>query len=177
VEGPSSPKSQPAKARWWRRPAVVITAVGILLAVIATVAAVTLRAPAKQSGPTARQQRTLPFIGVTPHGLALDSNGTLYVTDDRSQRVLSLAAGSSNQNVLPFNGLEIPDGVAVHPNGSVYVADHGSHPVVALLAGSTTQIVLPFSGLNHPSGVAVDNDGTVYVADNGNGRVVSLAAQ
>jgi serine/threonine protein kinase, bacterial len=172
---PSSPKRQPAKARWWRRHAVAIAA-GVLVTVLVAAAAVTIALPAEQSRPSTRQQSTMPFIGITPHGLVVDSNGTVYITDYRSQRVLSLAAGSTSQTVLPFTGLEIPDGVAVQRNGTIYVTDHGNHEVIALAAGATSQTVLPFTGLSNPSGVAVDSNGTVYVSDDGNNRVLSLAA-
>jgi serine/threonine-protein kinase len=86
--------------------------------------------------------------------------------------VLTLAAGSTTQAVLPFTGLNHPTGVAVDAAGDVYVADRGR--VVMLAAGSTAQTVLPFTGLNDPGGVAVDTAGSVYVTDWSNKRVAKL---
>jgi serine/threonine-protein kinase len=118
----------------------------------------------------------LPFNGLyQPQGLAVDANGTLYVSDFNN-RVVKLAAGSNNQTVLPFPGLNYPEGVAVDADGSVYVADRGNNRVMKLAADSDEATALPFSGLNHPDGVAVDSSGTVYVTDTDNNRVLKLTA-
>lgn len=81
----------------------------------------------------------------------MDGAGTVYVTDFNN-RVVTLAAGSNNQTVLPFDGLNYPEGLAVDTQGAVYVADRGNNRVVKLAAGSKTQTVLPFTGLNDPTG-------------------------
>ncbi|MFZ3348059.1 MAG: serine/threonine protein kinase, partial [Mycobacterium sp.] len=70
-----------------------------------------------------------------PQGVAVDSAGDLYVTDQNNKRVLKLAAGSSTQAVLPFTGLRGPFGVAVDAAGNLYVADQFNNRVVKLLAG------------------------------------------
>jgi serine/threonine-protein kinase len=50
------------------------------------------------------------------------------------QRVVTLAAGSTTQAVLPFTGLDGADGVAVDTAGNVYVGDWGNDRVVKLAA-------------------------------------------
>jgi serine/threonine protein kinase, bacterial len=116
----------------------------------------------------------LPFSGLyQPQGLAVDTNGAVYVADFNN-RVVKLAAGANTQTVLPFTGLNYPEGVAVDAAGNVYVADRGNNRVVKLDVGSNTQRDLPFTGLNRPDGVAVDTAGTVYVTDSDNGRVLKL---
>ncbi len=132
------------------------------------------------------RQFALPFADLRlPHGVAVDGAGNVYVADGHANRVLKLTAGSSNQIVLPFTGLDLFDGgvindsiasVAVDAAGNVYVTDTGHNRVVKLAAGSGTQTVLPFRGLNVPEGVAVDSAGTVYVVDYFLGRVLKLAA-
>jgi sugar lactone lactonase YvrE len=133
------------------------------------------------------RQFALPFSGLqTPHGVAVDTAGNVYVADTGTNRVLKLAAGSNTQTVLPFNGLDFSvegvkfstgtAGVAVDAAGTVYVADTGNHRVVKLAAGSGTQTVLPFTGLRYPFSVAVDTADNVYVADTYNARLVKLAA-
>ncbi|MBS4727509.1 protein kinase [Mycobacterium sp. SM1] len=118
----------------------------------------------------------LPFAGLyQPQGVAVDSNGAVYVADFNN-RVVKLAAGSNNQAVLPFSGLNYPEGVAVDSAGTVYVADRGNNRVVRLAAGSASPTDVPFTGLNHPDGVAVGTDGSVYVTDTDNDRVLKLAA-
>ena len=74
-------------------------------------------------------QIVLPFIGLeNPLGVAVDSTGTVYITD--RDRVLKLAAGSSAQQVLPFTGLNSPAGVAVDSVGIVYVTDINNNRVL-----------------------------------------------
>ncbi len=168
----------------------------VLVAVIASVigiAALSKHGPSPSSAtasspPTSSSPRTsaprsygaqivLPFTGLdTPDGAALDSTGTLYVTDVGSSLVLKLTAGSSAQDVLPFTGLNFPGGVAVDSTGALYVADTFNDRVVKLAAGSSTQEVLPFAGLHNPQGVAVDSTGALYVTDTDHDRVVKLAA-
>ncbi|MGH3970017.1 MAG: serine/threonine-protein kinase PknD, partial [Mycobacterium sp.] len=116
-----------------------------------------------------------PFNGLyQPQGLAVDSAGTMYVSDFNN-RVVKLTAGSNDQTDLPISGLNYPEGVAVDTAGNVYVADRGNDRVVKLAAGSNAQNDLPFEGLSNPDGVAVDTDGNVYVTDTDNNRVLKLA--
>ncbi len=73
------------------------------------------------------RQTVLPFTGLTLlQSVAVDSAGDVCVVDyartDSPGRVVKLAAGSTNQTVLPFTGLR-PGGVAVDTSGDVYVTD------------------------------------------------------
>ena len=125
-------------------------------------------------------QNVLPFNGLnfrlSPGGVAVDSAGAVYVTNQGMYgRVVKLAPGSDTPTVLPFTGLYQPQAVAVDSAGTVYVTDF-NHRVVSMAAGSNNQTQLPFSGLSYPEGVAVDGAGNVYVADRGNDRVVKMPA-
>ena len=81
-------------------------------------------------------QTVLPFTGLhNPGGVAVDSTGNLYVTDNGNNRVVKLAAGSGTQTVLPFTGLHWPHGVAVDTAGNLYVTDTGNNRVLKLGAG------------------------------------------
>lgn len=118
----------------------------------------------------------LPFTGLyQPQDVAVDSAGTVYVTDF-NHRVVTLPAGSNNQSELPFTGLSYPEGVVVDSAGSVYVADRGNSRVLKLPQGAKDAIVLPFTDLKNPDGVAVDSAGNVFVTDTDNNRVVKLEA-
>ncbi len=90
-------------------------------------------------------QQVLPFAGLKyperrdghmdlAEGVAVDSTGTVYVTDTYNNRVVKLAAGSSSQDVLPFAGLKNPWGVAVDSIGNLYVSD-GKNRVLKLPVG------------------------------------------
>lgn len=134
------------------------------------------------SGPAGEScgQNILPFNGLnfrlSPGGVAVDSTGAVYVTNQGMYgRVVKLAPGSDTPTVLPFTGLYQPQAVAVDSAGTVYVTDF-NHRVVMMAAGSNNQTQLPFSGLSYPEGIAVDSGGSVYVADRGNDRVVKLPA-
>jgi serine/threonine protein kinase, bacterial len=125
-------------------------------------------------------QNILPFNGLnfrlSPGGVAVDSAGAVYVTNQGMYgRVVKLAPDSNTPTVLPFTGLYQPQAVAVDSAGAVYVTDF-NHRVVMMAAGSNNQTQLPFTGLSYPEGVAVDAAGSVYVADRGNNRVVKLPA-
>jgi sugar lactone lactonase YvrE/uncharacterized RDD family membrane protein YckC len=78
-------------------------------------------------------QAVVPFIGLTnpvsPHGVAVDAVGSLYVTDWGI--VLKLATGSSTPTVLRFPA-PYPRGVAVDTAGATYVTDYGGSQVVKL---------------------------------------------
>ena len=118
----------------------------------------------------------LPIDGLSfPQSVAVDSAGTVYVADDHNSRVVKLAAGSSNQTVLPSTGRYVyPHDVAVDTTGTVYVRAHsGKHvQLLKLVPGSDTWTKLPSAG--GEEFVAVDTAGTVYVIRSGGG-VMNLA--
>jgi sugar lactone lactonase YvrE len=130
-----------------------------------------------------------------PSGVALDTNGNLYVADASNNRirkitqagVVSTLAGMGSSGAVNGAGVTAtfgnPSGVALDNNGNVYVADYNNHlirmispaGVVSTLAG--VELVGHLDGLgvtakfNHPSGVALDTSGNVYVADSNNNRI------
>ncbi len=82
-----------------------------------------------------------------PYGLALDSNGGLYVSDTGNNRVLYFSSSSttatrvygqggiftsniSNNGGISANCLYIPSGLALGGDGSLYVADTGNNRVL-----------------------------------------------
>ncbi len=130
-------------------------------------------------------QVELRFTGLkAPEGVAVDTAGNVYVTDDAGltsgiNRVLKLPAGSSTQVQLPFTGLKDPGGVAVDTAGNVYVVDAGNIThlrVLKLPVRSSTPVELPCSDLTSPGGIAVDTAGNVYVSDYIGGQVLKLPA-
>ena len=132
----------------------------------------------------------------SPSGLAADSSGNLYITDNYHEMVekvtpagvLSIIAGTGYQ-ASPTPGpatdsdLGDPHGVATDSSGNLYIADYfdgvvekvtpaGVLSVVA--GGVVSQPGAPAPGpatdsdLNSPSGVAVDSSGNLYIADTHN---------
>jgi sugar lactone lactonase YvrE len=91
----------------------------------------------------------------SPTGLAVDTNGGLYVADTNNNRVLFYPAGSTtptrvygqggsftssavNKDGLNQDGLNYPAGIAVDLANNLYVADQYNNRVLFFLSGSTT---------------------------------------
>ncbi len=130
-----------------------------------------------------------------PVGIAVDSNGNVYVGDSHSNLIREITPGgvvttlagsgsfgSSNGTgtAASFNN---PFGVAVDSSGNVYVADNWnslirkitSSGVVTTLAGSGSSGSSNGTGsaasFKTPVGISVDSNGNVYVGDWGNNLI------
>ncbi len=90
-----------------------------------------------------------------PTGLAVDTNGGLYIADTNNNRVLYYPAGSTtptrvygqggsfissavNKGGLSKDGLNFPAGIAVDPANNLYVADQYNNRVLFFPSGSVT---------------------------------------
>ena len=136
-----------------------------------------------------------PLAG--PSGVAVDSQGNLYIADAFSNMVvkvspagvLSIVTGNGKEGA-PTSGLAIktllnrPKGVAVDGHGNIFIADSGNSVVEKVSssgvlsiaagngrAGSPTPGLATHSSLNAPSGVTIDDRGNLYIADQGNRAV------
>jgi class 3 adenylate cyclase/sugar lactone lactonase YvrE len=134
-----------------------------------------------------------------PQGLALDSDGDLFIADTTNNRIrkvdpggrISTVAGSGEAGFSGDGGpataakLNLPVAVAVSSTAILYVVDTENNRVRKVDLGGTIttlagQTVSGFSGdgapastarLAVPYGVAVDSSGAVYIADSLNNRV------
>ena len=130
-----------------------------------------------------------------PGGLAMDTQGNLYVSEFGGQRIrkisaageVSTAAGSGVAGYMDGPGSQAqfrnPDGVVVDPAGYLYVADNGNDVIrrvspsgwVETVAGTGVAGFADGEGAKsqfvNPSGLGMDGSGTLYVADGGNHRV------
>ncbi len=194
---PTGPPPQPAdhkkQARGLSRPtkiALIAGAVSIVAVIAAAIGVPAIvghrpsassptppESPPASSDQIPSSQTVMPFAPLnTPAGVAVDPEGTVYVAEWGSDRVVKLPAGSLRHEVLPFTELNEPTDVEVDSGGTLYVADFGNQRVVKLRAGSASQEVLPFTGLDQPESVAVDSGATLYVTDRGTNQVVKLPA-
>jgi sugar lactone lactonase YvrE len=76
---------------------------------------------------------TYNYEGFTsPHGVAVDCVGNIYMADGEGDRVLMLANTGSGYTVsaLPTTGLKDPWGLAVDQRGDLFLADYGNSRVV-----------------------------------------------
>ena len=126
-----------------------------------------------------------------PHGVAVDGDGNIFLTEYAGYRLIKLNADGTPQwsvgeggvygsDDTHFGGLwDGPAGVAVDSSGNTYVADPDNHRVqkctsngsCSTFAGVTGEPGSDDDHLEDPFDVAVDADGNVYVADQDNHRV------
>jgi uncharacterized protein (TIGR03437 family) len=128
-----------------------------------------------------------------PGGIALASNGDLYISDTSNRRIrkvsgttITTIAGSGAPGYSGNGGpavaahFGLPRQIAIDAAGSLYVADETSNQirkivggVITLVAGSPTGVA-GYSGdggtatsalLNHPRGVAIDTAGNIFICD------------
>jgi len=120
-----------------------------------------------------------------PSGVAVASDGSIYLAEEWGNRLLKLNASGTPQWVVGEAGVEgsdnnhfnRPQAVALDPGGHVYVADSGNGRIQIFGSDGTYMATLGSgwgSGNDQfawPRGVAIDSGGNIYVADEGNMRV------
>jgi DNA-binding beta-propeller fold protein YncE len=107
-----------------------------------------------------------------PAGLALDSQGVLYVVDVLKGRIEMFSPEGVHLGGLEGDTDELnrPSNVAVDQSGRIYVTDSLNFRVVVF--GSDRKILTTFGGVGdrpghfaRPRGIAVDSQGHIYVSD------------
>jgi len=120
-----------------------------------------------------------------PTGIAVDSGGTVYVSEPAQNRIRKILPDglTSTVGVGQPQGFLAPRGLAVDPYGNLVVADSGYHDIrmvspsglVSILTGDGTPALVngPIAGarFSDPVGVCHDAAGNLYVLDRGN-RVI-----
>lgn len=127
----------------------------------------------------------------SPYGLALASDGTLYVSDASAntlrkitpQGVVSTLAGNSAADPGNTDGtgngarFNYPAGLAVDASGTVFVADRGNHVIRRVTPGGAVTTLAGVAGqpdlvdgsgsaarFDTPEGLAIDAAGNLYVS-------------
>jgi hypothetical protein len=145
--------------------------------VISTVAGTGVSGFSGDNGPAVNAQLS------DPQGLALDTDGNLYIMDSANGRVRKVDTAG---NITTYaSGLGFDFGIAVDSAKNVYIADANGHAIrkadsaghVTVVAGNGTPGYSGDSGpatsaqLNFPTAVALDAGGNIYIADTNNNRI------
>ncbi|CAF0762438.1 unnamed protein product [Adineta steineri] len=138
-----------------------------------------------------RQSQTNPQILISHiacGGVALDKDGSLYVSDKKRSEVKrwkqgdidgTLVAGGSGEGNLP-NQLQGPSKIFVDADYSIYVADTNNHRITKWKKDAKEGIIVAggngqgdsLNQLFHPQGLIVDKLGQIFIADTVNHRVM-----
>lgn len=105
-----------------------------------------------------------------PSGLAVTTNGSIYVADTNSNSIMKM--DSSGNTTTVAGGFTSPNAVAVDNNGSIFVADGGNGIKKIDLNGNKSNgaIVSDCNLL----GIALDSKGNTYVTDNHDNTVKKI---
>ena len=124
---------------------------------------------------------------IWPAGVALDSQGNAYVTDEWLNRVsvfdrdgkYATNWGAEGSGPGQFSG---PAGIHIDSQDTVYVVDGRNHRVQKFATDGTYQSEFGGFGsgpgeFDSPWGITLDSQGYVYLADHKNNRVQKLTAE
>jgi sugar lactone lactonase YvrE len=135
-----------------------------------------------------------------PKGVAVDSNGNIYIADFDNNRIRKVTASTGKISTVAGNGtagyngdniaatsamLNLPTGVALDSAGNIYIADTWNSRIrkvttagiISTVAGngaagySGDGIAATSTKLGEPAAVALDSAGNIYIADTWNNRV------
>ena len=121
-------------------------------------------------------------------GLAIDDNGSLYISDFQKNEVKRWKKGEMHGTVVAgrngggngLNQLNSPTYIFVDRDHSIYISDKDNHRVMLWTEGAREGVIVAggrgkgddLTHLKYPYGMVVDQLGAVYVADSWNNRVI-----
>ena len=123
---------------------------------------------------------------IWPAGVAVDSQGMVYVTDEWLHRVSVFDGDGNFLKCWGVSGdgdgeLGGPSGIVIDPQDDVYIADTRNHRIQKFTKDGAPLATFGVFGsgdgqLDSPWGIASDSDGYIYVADHMNHRVQKFTA-
>ena len=166
---------------------------------ISTAGIITTIAGTGTAGSTGDGGRATSALLSGPRGVAVDTNGIVYVADGSNHKIRKIStagiittiAGTGTAGSVGDDGsatsalLNIPFGITVDTNNNLFIADYGNQKIRMIsTAGIITTIVGAGTAgstgdggratsalLSGPRGVLVDSYGIVYVSDGVNNKI------
>jgi DNA-binding beta-propeller fold protein YncE len=118
----------------------------------------------------------------SPHGIAADRSGNIYVADTNNGRIekffpSGVYIGSLGIKGTGYGQLGEPNGIAVDRAGNIYVADASNHRVEKLAPDGSViaEWKGPDPGFYGPRRIAIGPDDSIYVVDQGRTRIVKFS--
>ena len=118
----------------------------------------------------------------SPHGIAVDRAGNIYVADTNNGRIEKFSPSGVYITSLGMKGtgygqLGEPNGIAIDQDGNIYIADASNHRVQKLAPDGTLidEWKGPDPGFYGPRRIAIGPDNSIYVVDQGRTRIVKLS--
>ncbi len=130
--------------------------------------------PSPTATPAVTSQYTIPTASSEPLGIALGSDGLLWITESASSKIGQLGSGGKiSENVTPTRKAG-PAGIASGPgpNLNVWFTEAKVHRVAQITVSGPpyTEYTLPDAAAT-PTGIALGGDGNMWVTDPGTNSI------
>ena len=102
-----------------------------------------------------------------PNGLALDTQGNLYVANSLTGIITKITPGGTESQFAA--GLNSPWGVAVNNSGDVFVSSQFGNTITEITPGENESTFV--TGLDEPYDIAFNSAGDLFEADWGSGTI------
>ena len=117
-----------------------------------------------------------------PNGVAVDSEGDVWVADRLNNRIEKFSASGGLLGTYTPDSMSEPEALAFNPvNGNIYVSNTGHDRIDEIsisgsLIKSFGEAGSGYGQLNSPDSITFDSSGDVWVADNNNDRLEEFSS-
>ncbi|WP_024912553.1 hypothetical protein [Chania multitudinisentens] len=105
-----------------------------------------------------------------PTGIAVDKQGTVYVTNWSGDSVTKIKANGEKE-ILVDNILS-PAGIAINQNGDIYVSSYSDNYILKVSSEGIQSKIS--TGYRTPTGIAFSKDGHLLITNRSSGEISSL---